>query len=56
MREEKLTGGQRADIILHNIQWGLDEWQSFCKSLNAGLIIEDGEIKGYVTEPTEYRI
>ena len=56
MKTEKLTGGHRADVILHNIQWTLEEWQTFCKTLNAGLLIEDGKVVGYVTEPTEYRV
>ena len=56
MKTEKLTGGHRADVILHNIQWTLEEWQTFCKTLNAGLLIEDGNVVGYVTEPTEYRV
>lgn len=53
---KKLNMGQRADIELHNIQWTISEWEKFCRINNVGLIIEDGKVKGFITNPVEYRV
>ena len=56
MKQERLTKGQKADIMLHETQWTCEEWKEFCKANDCGLIIEDGKIRGFVTEPVEYRL
>lgn len=56
MRTEKLNKGQKADVLLNEVQWSVGEWEKFCKDNDAGLIIEDGKVKGFITNPVEYRL
>ena len=56
MKVRKLDKGQKLDVQLHNTSWSWVEWQDFCNKNNCGLIVEDGKVKGFVTEPVEYRL
>lgn len=56
MKTQKLSKGQRADIVLQDIQWTVSQWEAFCRENNAGLILEGGHVTGFITEPMEYRI
>ena len=56
MKQEKLTRGQKADVMLNNTIWTVNDWIKFCLRENVGLIIEDGKVTGLVTNPTEYRV
>ena len=56
MKKKELSKGQKLDVKLHNTSWSWVEWCDFCKENNCGLILEDGEVKGFITEPVEYRL
>ena len=56
MRKEQLNKGQRADIVLNNLQWSIAQWEDFCHKNNCGLIIEKGKVTGFITNPVEYRV
>lgn len=56
MKKEQLSKGQALDVQLQNTSWSWKEWEDFCKANNCGLILEDGKVKGFVTEPVEYRL
>lgn len=54
MRTEQLRGIQKADLELANIQWTVSQWQKWCLNNNAGLILEDGKVTGWETEPQRF--
>lgn len=56
MKKQELSKGQKLDVQLHNTSWSWEEWRDFCKENNCGLILEDGKVKGFITEPVEYRV
>ena len=56
MKTRKLNKGQKLDIQLQNTSWSCEKWEDFCRKNDCGLIIEDGKVKGFVTEPVEYRL
>lgn len=54
MREEKLTGMMSLDLELANTQWTTNEWIRWCLRNNAGIIVEDGKVTGYVLKEKRY--
>lgn len=56
MKARKLNKGQKLDVQLQNRTWSWEKWEDFCRKNDCGLIVEDGNVKGFVTEPVEYRV
>lgn len=54
MRTEEIKGITALNLLLANCQWTVAEWKAWCKKEGAGLILEDGEVKGYDIEARRF--
>lgn len=54
MRTEEIRGIQALNLLLANRQWTIADWKEWCKREGAGLILEDGAVKGYDIEARRF--
>lgn len=54
MKTEKIRGNQKADLDLANIQWTVARWQKWALENNVGVILEDGKVTGWESEPQRW--
>ena len=54
MKTEKIRGNQKADLDLANIQWTVARWQKWALENHVGVILEDGKVTGWESEPQRW--
>ena len=56
MKEYKIKGIDKQELRTHNKTWGWEEWETWAIKHHLGLVIEDGEVKGWITEPELWHV
>ena len=56
MKSYKIKGNEKMDFDIRNTTWTWEDWDKWAVQRRCGLILEDGKVKGYDTEPERHHV